>query len=227
MPYYDQYCSCNPCQCGCSCQNSVSATPGQPAYICANGWMNDYARCVLSQYDQISYDLDSLPNSCCRFPCGSGAMGNRFPCCPCNPCSASNFRSYFNAVSEAEQTVAANADVSFITDRSSCGNCIQHTAGTTAFSLNCPGIYLVMYNANVSAHVCSYTTVSLSLTSAGVTVPGSRSSGTVVSGTQPVSLSASSIITVPCGTTSSVSLTNTSCDEVCITNANMIILRIA
>ena len=224
MPYYDQYCSCNPCQCGCSCQNSVSATPGQPAYICANGWMNDYARCVLSQYDQLSYDLDSLPNNCCRFPCGSCAMGNHFPCCP-NPCIY-NSRNYLNAVSEAAQTVAANTAVPFVTDRFSGGNCIQHSAGASAFSLNCPGIYLVQYNANVSSTAAN-TAVSLTLTSTGVSVPGSRSSGTVIAATQPISLSASAVITVPCGTTSSVSLTNTSVGEISVTNANMIIIRIA
>ena len=225
MPYYDQYCSCNPCQCGCSCQNSVSATPGQPAYICANGWMNDYARCVLSQYDQLSYDLDSQPNHCCRFPCGSGAMGNRFPCCP-NPCIY-NSRNYLNAVSEAAQTVAANTAVPFVTDRFSGGNCIQHTAGTTAFTLNCPGVYMVQYHANATITAGTDVVVSLALTSSGVTVPGSLSSATIGAAAEVVSLNGSSIITVPCGTTSSVSLTNTSVGEISVTNANMIIIRIA
>ena len=67
MSYYDSCCNprccnpcCNPCQsnpcCSCNCGGSA-ASGTQPAFICANGTMNDFARCTLARYDQLSYDL--------------------------------------------------------------------------------------------------------------------------------------------------------------------------
>ena len=71
MSYYDSCCNpcccnpcCNPCQsnscCSCNCGGSA-ASGTQPAFICANGTMNDFARCTLARYDQLSYDLDTMP----------------------------------------------------------------------------------------------------------------------------------------------------------------------
>ena len=131
MAYYDQGC-CNPCNykpsccspcscppsCGsssccnpCSCGCQGSSAPNQPSYICANGYMNDYARCALARYDQLSYDLDSLPVLPCNpscYPCGS-CCGCPYPCPPTtpapNPNPCPNAPSYLNAVNDPEQTV--------------------------------------------------------------------------------------------------------------------------
>lgn len=225
MAYYDP--CCNPCVCNCA-GTSVSAA-NQPSFICANGWMNDYARCALARYDQISYDLDSMPNCCppC-YPC------NRYPVLPpacvpvCPPFpngSPSNTPSYLNATNDPVQRVAASAPVLFATDRLSGGNCIQHAAGTSTFNLNCPGVYLVEYNANLSSAEAN-TVSSLALLSGGAVVPGSQSSATTAAVGQPDAVGASSIITVPRGTTGSVALSNTSGAEVQVTNANLLITRI-
>lgn len=224
---YCNPCCCSPCTCTptCTCGSNTSSA-SQPAYVCANGYLNDYARCALARYDQVSYDLDTLPNcccwqnACCQNPCpsccqstGTGSV------CPSGP-------SYLSAVNEAEQTVTSNSSVLFATDRLSSGNCIQHTAGTSAFTLACPGVYLVEYNANVDVATGTNVAVSMALLSGGAVIPGSESASTVGATGQLESLSAATIVTVPCGTTGNISLSNTSAGSVDVTNANIRIVRI-
>ena len=224
---YCNPCCCSPCTCTptCTCGSNTSSA-SQPAYVCANGYLNDYARCALARYDQVSYDLDTLPNcccwqnACCQNTCpsccqstGSGSV------CPSGP-------SYLSAVNEAEQTVTTNNPVLFATDRLSSGNCIQHTAGTSAFTLACPGVYLVEYNANVDVATGTNVAVSMALLSGGAVIPGSESASTVGATGQLESLSAATIVTVPCGTTGNISLSNTSAGSVNVTNANIRIVRI-
>ena len=226
---YCNPCCCSPCTCTptCTCGSNTSSA-SQPAYVCANGYLNDYARCALARYDQVSYDLDTLPNcccwqnACCQNTCpsccqstgtGSGSV------CPSGP-------SYLSAVNEAEQTVTSNSPVLFATDRLSSGNCIQHTAGTSAFTLSCPGVYLVEYNANVAVATGTNVAVSMALLSGGAVIPGSESASTVGATGQLESLSAATIVTVPCGTTGNISLSNTSAGSVNVTNANIRIVRI-
>lgn len=224
---YCNPCCCSPCTCTptCTCGSNTSSA-SQPAYVCANGYLNDYARCALARYDQISYDLDTLPNcccwqnACCQNTCpsccqstGSGSV------CPSGP-------SYLSAVNEAEQTVTSNSPVLFATDRLSSGSCIQHTAGTSAFTLACPGVYLVEYNANVAVATGTNVAVSMALLSGGAVIPGSESASTVGATGQLESLSAATIVTVPCGTTGNISLSNTSAGSVNVTNANIRIVRI-
>ena len=161
-------------------------------------------------------------NACCQNTCpsccqstgtGSGSV------CPSGP-------SYLSAVNEAEQTVTTNNPVLFATDRLSSGNCIQHTAGTSAFTLACPGVYLVEYNANVAVATGTNVAVSMALLSGGAVIPGSESASTVGATGQLESLSAATIVTVPCGTTGNISLSNTSAGSVNVTNANIRIVRI-
>lgn len=226
MPYYDP--CCNPC--ACSCANTPTPAGSQPSFICANGWMNDYARCALAKYDQISYDLDSMSgcspcyqnNICCtnRYPVCPPACIPSYPPCP------SNAPSYLNATNDPVQTVAASAPVLFATDRLSSGSCIQHAAGTSTFSLNCPGVYLVEYNANLNIAAGTNVVASLALLSGGAVVPGSQSSATIAATGQPNAVGASTIVTVPCGTTGSIALSNTSGSEIQVTNANILIIRI-
>lgn len=224
---YCNPCCCSPCTCTptCTCGSNTSSA-SQPAYVCANGYLNDYARCALARYDQVSYDLDTLPNcccwqnACCQNTCpsccqstGSGSV------CPSGP-------SYLSAVNEAEQTVTSNSPVLFATDRLSSGNCIQHTAGTSTFTLSCPSVYLVEYNANVAVATGTNVAVSMALLSGGAVIPGSESASTVGATGQLESLSAATIVTVPCGTTGNISLSNTSAGSVDVTNANIRIVRI-
>ncbi len=230
MPYFDQCCPCSPCQCSCNCQNSSSVSNGQPAYIFANGWMNDYARCVLSKYDHLSYDLDTMP----CYPCSPGNSCNYYPCCtPYFPSNCCRALCYLNSVNDAQQTVAANSPVLFATDRVSNNCCIQHAAGSSSFTLSCPGVYLIQYNANVSSAPAAADATratptptpipSLALFSGGTIIPGSQSSGSSTS----LNLSASTLVSVPCSTADSIYLANSSGNELLISNANIIIIKIA
>ena len=211
---YCNPCCCSPCTCTptCTCGSNTSSA-SQPAYVCANGYLNDYARCALARYDQVSYCQNTCPSCCQSTGTGSGSV------CPSGP-------SYLSAVNEAEQTVTTNNPVLFATDRLSSGNCIQHTAGTSAFTLACPGVYLVEYNANVAVATGTNVAVSMALLSGGAVIPGSESASTVGATGQLESLSAATIVTVPCGTTGNISLSNTSAGSVNVTNANIRIVRI-
>ena len=275
MSCYDP-CCCNPCMmcspctcghetCGCNCNNccaNSSSTSSSPSFVCANGTLNDYARCALARYDQISCDLDSIPAASCCNPCGwpcgwSGCWPGCWSGCNCPttlpiyPCprtgssastgttSCTNCAglssgigncsscapSYLNSVNEAEQSVATNGPVLFATDRLANGTCVQHTAGTSTFTLNCPGVYLVEYNANVEPDTGSDVAISMALLSGGSVVPGSESA-TTGNDNQQTSVSASTLITVPCGTTGTITLSNTSASTVNVTNANIVITRI-
>lgn len=218
---YCNPCCCSPCTCTptCTCGSNTSSA-SQPAYVCANGYLNDYARCALARYDQVSYDLDTLPNCCCwQNACCQSTGSGTGSVCPSGP-------SYLSAVNEAEQTVTTNNPVLFATDRLSSGSCIQHTAGTSAFTLACPGVYLVEYNANVAVATGTNVAVSMALLSGGAVIPGSESASTVGATGQLESLSAATIVTVPCGTTGNISLSNTSAGSVNVTNANIRIVRI-
>ena len=68
--------------------------------------------------------------------------------------------------------------------------------------------------------------VSMALLSGGAVIPGSESASTVGATGQLESLSAATIVTVPCGTTGNISLSNTSAGSVNVTNANIRIVRI-
>lgn len=275
MSCYDP-CCCNPCMmcspctcghetCGCNCNNcctNSSSTSSSPSFVCANGTLNDYARCALARYDQISCDLDSIPAASCCNPCGwpcgwSGCWpgcwsGCNCPTtlpiypCPrtgstasagttsctscaglssgignCSPCAPS----YLSSVNEAQQSVTTNGPVLFATDRLANGTCVQHTAGTANFTLTCPGVYLVEYNANVEPESGSDVAISMALLSGGAVVPGSESA-TTGNASQMTSVGASTLITVPCGTTGTITLSNTSASTVNVTNANILITRI-
>ena len=260
-------CSPDPCSCNCcynSCCNSCTnsnTTSSSPSFVCANGTLNDYARCALARYDQISCDLDSIPAAPCCNPCGwpwtwpCGWSGCCLPGCNCpttlpifprtgssastSSTSCANCAglgsgvgncsscapSYLNAVNEAEQSVTTNNPINFATDRVANGTCVQHTAGTSNFTLTCPGVYLVEYNANVEPDSGSNVAISMALLSGGAVVPGSESAATG-DANQLNSVSASTLITVPCGTTGTIALSNTSAGTVKVTNANILITRI-
>ena len=82
------------------------------------------------------------------------------------------------------------------------------------------------YNANVAVATGTNVAVSMALLSGGAVIPGSESATTIAATGQNGSLSAATIITVPCGTTGNLSLSNTSAGEINVTNANIRIVRI-
>lgn len=53
--------------------------------------------------------------------------------------------------STSDQTVAVNATILFDDNGVVSGRCSTHSAGTGSFNLNGPGLYLVLFNGDVSA----------------------------------------------------------------------------
>lgn len=136
-----------------------------------------------------------------------------------------------NSVNIPQQSVAVNGNVLFATDRvrtnaCGCGGSIQHDAGSGQFVLSRPGIYEVEFNANVSATVAGAT--ALAIRSNGEAVGGTEMDYTVVTANTFQSVSASTLIRVPCGASKTITVGNVSPSTIALVkDANIIIKRLA
>lgn len=136
-----------------------------------------------------------------------------------------------NSVAVATQAVAANNNVLFPTDRirtKSCNSCcgwLSHDAGSGLFTLTKPGIYKVLYNANITS--TSTGTASLVLKQNGENVGGTQSIYTIATASALGNVAASALICVPCGASYTVTLTNNSTLALNVQDANLIITKIA
>lgn len=136
-----------------------------------------------------------------------------------------------NSVNVAPQNIAVNGNVLFATDRvrtnsCNCGGSIQHDAGSGLFTLVKPGIYEVQFNANVTAAAVG--ALALSVRANGEAVGGTEMDYTVATANVYQSVSASTLIRVPCGASKTVSVANISQSLVAtVKDANIIIKRIS
>lgn len=136
-----------------------------------------------------------------------------------------------NSVGVPQQSVAVNGNVLFAVDRvrtnaCGCGGSIQHDAGSGQFVLSRPGIYEVEFNANVSATVAGAT--ALAIRSNGEAVGGTEMDYTVVTANTFQSVSASTLIRVPCGASKTITVGNVSPSTIALVkDANIIIKRLA
>lgn len=136
-----------------------------------------------------------------------------------------------NSVSVPQQTVAVNANVLFAVDRvrtksCDCAGRIQHDLGSGQFVLAHPGIYEVQFNANISAAAAGAT--ALAIRSNGEAVGGTEMDYTVVTANTFQSVSASTLIRVPCGASKTITVGNVSpAVAALVKDANIIIKRLA
>lgn len=136
-----------------------------------------------------------------------------------------------NSTNVAQQSVPVNGNVLFATDRvrtnaCGCGGSIQHDAGSGQFVLSRPGIYEVEFNANVSATVAGPT--ALAIWSNGEAVGGTEMDYTVVTANTFQSVSASTLIRVPCGASKTITVGNVSHTATALVkDANIIIKRLS
>lgn len=136
-----------------------------------------------------------------------------------------------NAVNVTPQTIAVNGNVLFSTDRvrtnaCNCGGCIQHDTGSGLFTLTKPGIYKVDFNANVAAGTAG--AVAFAIRANGEAVGGTEMDYTVVTAGTYQSVSASTLIKVPCGASKTVSVANVSpALQALVKDANIIVRRVA
>lgn len=136
-----------------------------------------------------------------------------------------------NSTNVAQQSVPVNGNVLFATDRvrtnaCGCGGSIQHDAGSGQYGLSRPGIYEVKFNANVSATVAGPT--ALAIRSNGEAVGGTEMDYTVVTANTFQSVSASTLIRIPCGASKTITVGNVSpATAVLVKDANIIIKRLS
>lgn len=136
-----------------------------------------------------------------------------------------------NSVAVAAQTVAANQNVLFPTDRvrtKSCNSCcgwLSHDVGSGLFTLTKPGIYEVQYNANISSTATGQDSLVLQLN--GENIGGTQSIYNVATANVLGNVAASTLICVPCNASYTVSLANNSALPSTVQDANIIIKKIA
>lgn len=136
-----------------------------------------------------------------------------------------------NSVAVAPQTVAANNNILFPTDRvrtKSCNSCygwLSHDIGSGLFTLTKPGIYKIHYNADITSPDLGV--ASLVLEQNGEPIGGTQSMCTVATAGAIGNVSASTLVYVPCGVSYTVTLTNNSTLPLNVQDANIIIEKVA
>lgn len=136
-----------------------------------------------------------------------------------------------NSVAVAPQTVAANGNVLFTTDRvrtKSCNSCcgwLSHDSGSGLFTLTKPGIYEIHYNANITSTDTG--TGSLVLEQNGEPIGGTQSIYTIATASALGNVSASTLVCVPCGASYTITLTNNSTLSLSAQDANIVIEKVA
>lgn len=136
-----------------------------------------------------------------------------------------------NSIAVASQTVAANQNVLFTTDRvrtKSCNSCcgwLSHDTGSGLFTLTKPGIYEILYNADITSTDTG--AASLVLEQNGEAIGGTQSIYTIATASALGNVSASTLVNVPCGASYTITLTNNSALSLSVQDANIIITKIA
>lgn len=139
----------------------------------------------------------------------------------------------FNAVNEAVQTVNQNANVLFATDRvrsnrsnACCGGWLSHDTGSGLFTLvnnnrcGC-ATFRIDFNANITAATTA--ALALAIKSNGEQIAGTEMDYTPATANVYESVSASTVVVVPCGASKTISIGNLNATATLVKNANIII----
>lgn len=144
-----------------------------------------------------------------------------------------------NSVAVSPQTVAAQANILFPTDRvrtrraDVCGRCstgwLSHDLGSGQFTLvnstcNC-AIFEVQFNANITAGTTG--ALSFVIQTNGEAVGGTQMDYTVATANTYGNVSASTLIKVPAGSSVIVSVKNISLIPALVKDTNIIIKKVA
>lgn len=136
-----------------------------------------------------------------------------------------------NSVAVATQAVTANNNVLFPTDRirtKSCNSCcgwLTHDLGSGLFTLTKPGIYEIQYNANVTSATAGQ--ASLVLKQNGENIGGTQSIYTIATANALGNVAATTRVSVPCGASYTITLTNNSTLSLNVQDANIIISKVS
>lgn len=117
--------------------------------------------------------------------------------------------SVFDAYTNTDQTIVTGSPLVFNTNRARAGRAICHPAGSTTFSLNCPGLYEVHFNGD-AAESGTAGDITVQLFVNGVLQPGAEATETSSAITDTINMGFTTLVCVTpnsfcCG--NSVSLT--------------------
>lgn len=152
-----------------------------------------------------------------------GLTGPAGPTGPMGPAGSAPAAELLHSVHvPAQEPEDAGLPLIFNTNQIQAGTSITHTAGTGVFSIVRPGIYQILYSVTAT-DAAAHKTVTVELQNTGVSIPGSRTSGSTPMSTGTASLSASIILNVT--GTASISLVPVTADST-FTNASIQLIRL-
>lgn len=152
-----------------------------------------------------------------------GATGPVGPTGPMGPAGSAPAAELLHSVHvPAQEPEDAGLPLIFNTNQVQAGTSITHTAGTGVFSIVRSGIYQILYSVTAT-DAAAHKTVTVELRNTGVSIPGSRTSGSTPMSTGTASLSASIILNVT--GTASISLVPVTADST-FTNASIQLIRL-
>lgn len=133
-----------------------------------------------------------------------------------------------NSVNVSEQTVLANQNILFNVDRvrtKSCGcnGWLHHDLGSGQFTLTKCGIYEIQFNANVTSATPG--ALVFNIENNGENIGGTEMDTTVVTAGTYANISASTLVQVPCGSSTTITIGNNSLISTLVKDANIIIKR--
>ena len=153
----------------------------------------------------------------------AGATGPAGPTGPMGPAGSAPAAELLHSVHvPAQEPEYAGLTLIFNTNQVQAGTSITHTAGTGVFSIVRSGIYQILYSVTAT-DAAAHKTVTVELRNTGVSIPGSRTSGSTPMSTGTASLSASIILNVT--GTASISLVPVTADST-FTNASIQLIRL-
>ena len=153
----------------------------------------------------------------------AGATGPAGPTGPMGPAGSAPAAELLHSVHvPAQEPEDAGLPLIFNTNQVQAGTSITHTAGTGVFSIIRSGIYQILYSVTAT-DAAAHKTVTVELRNTGVSIPGSRTSGSTPMSTGTASLSASIILNVT--STASISLVPVTADST-FTNASIQLIRL-
>lgn len=157
-------------------------------------------------------------------PAGAtGPVGATGPAGPTGPAGSAPAAELLHSVHvPAQEPADAGLPLIFNTNQVQAGTSITHTVNTGVFSITKPGIYQILYSVTAT-DTSAHKTVTVELRNSGVSIPGSRTSGSTPMSTGTASLSASIILNVT--GTASISLVTVSSDST-FTNASIQFVRL-
>lgn len=139
-----------------------------------------------------------------------------------------------NSNAVASQIVAVGNNVLFTADKITssnvnnygcCAKYVQHDAGSGLFTISQPGIYRILFRANVTS--TSTGTASVSIESNGEAMAESTTTDTIATASAPVSTMTFADVVIPCGGGSrTISIGNAGTIPLTVTNANIEIRKL-